>query len=187
VDAGGGAAASAHDGGLGSGLGNGGAVDDKAPPGLAEATGADFSEAQAVEVLQVLRSQLQLDVEVPVSAFIIIERCLQASAKRRLLTAESWRPLLITAVILAAKTWYDEQLWLVDVRHQLRGYFELEHLGRQEAEMCKLVQFRFNVTPKSFYEYYFALRDLGRKRLEAQHSAQQPEPYKRTGHRRGSV
>lgn len=137
----------------GNGTGGGGAALPPPPgaervPGLVEAISPDFTEAQAIEVLQILRDQLQLDVEVPVSAFVILERCLQAPAKRRLLTPTSWRQLLITAVILAAKTWYDEQLWLVDVRHQLRGYFELEHLGRQEAEMCKLVQFRFNVTPK---------------------------------------
>ncbi|KAG8462252.1 hypothetical protein KFE25_012072 [Diacronema lutheri] len=159
-------------------------------------------ERECVEVLQVLRGQLQLDAEVPVAGFVILERCVQASRAAStaaggrssrgsggvggtLLTLASWRPLLITAVILAAKTWFDEQLWLVDVRHQLRGYFDLQHLGRHEAELCKLVAFRLTVTPKNFYEYYFALRDLGRKRLAAAASGPEPDAHRAT-HRRAS-
>jgi len=143
-----------------------------------------YTEQDCVEVLDILRGQLQLDAEVPVAAFVIVERCVQAAKSKRFLTADTWKPILITATILAAKTWFDERIWLVDVRHQLRGYFDLEHLGRHEADMCKLIQFRFNVGPKNFYEYYFALRDLGRKKIEQQQQ-QQPE-FRRSGHRRAS-
>jgi hypothetical protein len=158
--------------------GDSNAADPPTEPRVAHAAASQtVDEAEVVGVLQVLRAQLCIDAEIPIVAFVLIERALLnlrqpgergtagSGCDGEPLTAATWRALLISAVILAAKAWFDEELWLVDVRHHLRAFFDLSQLGRQEADLCRLLGFNVHVGVRTFFEYYFALRELGRKRL----------------------
>lgn len=72
-------------------------------PWASRSHGSEFDEREAVEVLSILRRQLGLDDPVLICAFILVERCILASAERELLTPSNWEALLVTATLLAIK------------------------------------------------------------------------------------
>jgi hypothetical protein len=61
---------------------------------------------------------------------------------------------------------------LSEAREALAPLIDMTHVSAMESEICSLLQFELSVKPRTFYQYYFALRELGRTRLRAQGKAQ---------------
>mmetsp|Transcript_27540 Transcript_27540/g.80968 ORF Transcript_27540/g.80968 Transcript_27540/m.80968 type:complete len:87 (-) Transcript_27540:468-728(-) len=59
----------------------------------------------------------------------------------------------------------DESMSLATVRAKLHHMFDLSNLNSLELEMCSRLNFSLTVRPKLFFDYYFALRDLGAREL----------------------
>mmetsp|Transcript_27541 Transcript_27541/g.80970 ORF Transcript_27541/g.80970 Transcript_27541/m.80970 type:complete len:274 (-) Transcript_27541:468-1289(-) len=124
-----------------------------------------FTESAALDFLHELRHLLNLDDTVPITAFILVERCILSARRRRVLTHANWRAYMLTAIVIGIKMGIDESMSLATVRAKLHHMFDLSNLNSLELEMCSRLNFSLTVRPKLFFDYYFALRDLGAREL----------------------
>jgi hypothetical protein len=95
---------------------------------------------------------LQLEEELLVTAVVLLERAARVS--HLVLTDSNWQSVLLAAIVVAAKTHYDESVWLSDFVNRLRMY-PLDSTFLHEIEMSFLSAIRFCVIvkPSSFYRY----------------------------------
>ena len=100
----------------------------------------------------IVASNLQLDEELLVTATILLERACRLA--HLVLTEANWQSVLLAAIIVAAKTHYDESVWLGDFVSRLRMY-PLSAAFLHTVEMALLRALRYNVIvrPSSYYRY----------------------------------
>mmetsp|Transcript_266 Transcript_266/g.752 ORF Transcript_266/g.752 Transcript_266/m.752 type:complete len:183 (+) Transcript_266:1033-1581(+) len=95
---------------------------------------------------------LQLDEELLVTAVILLERACRVS--QLILTETNWQSVLLAAIIIAAKTHYDEAVWLGDFVNRLRMYpLDSTYLHEVEMAFLRAIRFCVIVRPSSFYRY----------------------------------
>mmetsp|Transcript_17479 Transcript_17479/g.45179 ORF Transcript_17479/g.45179 Transcript_17479/m.45179 type:complete len:459 (+) Transcript_17479:70-1446(+) len=95
---------------------------------------------------------LQLDEELLISAVILMERACRCSGL--VLTETNWQSVLLAAMIVAAKTHYDEAVWLGDFVNRLRMYpLDSSYLHEIEMAFLRAIRFCIIVRPSSYYRY----------------------------------
>mmetsp|Transcript_39763 Transcript_39763/g.92131 ORF Transcript_39763/g.92131 Transcript_39763/m.92131 type:complete len:443 (-) Transcript_39763:103-1431(-) len=95
---------------------------------------------------------LQLDEELLVTTVVLLERACRLA--QLVLTESNWQSVLLAAIIVAAKTFYDETVWLCDFVSRLRMYpLDLSHLHSIEVAFLRALRFEVIVRPSSFYRY----------------------------------
>lgn len=99
---------------------------------------------------------LELDESSLVISLILLERAMGANPTPLVLSARTWRPSLLMAIVIASKTIYDEKVFLADYRTQL-PYLNLEQASVQERDFLTLIGFNTNVRRGQYAKYYYAL------------------------------
>ena len=73
-------------------------------------------------------------------ALVLLERVLQPPSPRLQLTPHTWRLATLVALLLAAKTWYDDLVFSVDFCDAL-GLCSLSRINQLEAHMLRLLEY----------------------------------------------
>jgi hypothetical protein len=95
---------------------------------------------------------LQLDEELLVASVVLLERACRLAPLA--LTETNWQAVLLAAIIIAAKSHYDESIWLGDFVSRLRMYpLDAGYLHEIEMAFLSALRFKVIVRPSSFYRY----------------------------------
>lgn len=91
---------------------------------------------------------------------VYIERVLSSTVENVLLLPCSWRPIVLGALMLAAKVWDDSAVWNVDFQH-IPGMIDLSpaDLNELERTMLYIMDFNVNVKSAAFTKCYFNMRE----------------------------
>jgi len=103
--------------------------------------------------LVIVMVNLQLDEELLVHTVVLLERALRMA--NLVLTETNWQPVLLAAVIVATKAFYDESVWLNDFVSRLRMY-PLSCRFLHQIEMAFLRAIRFSVIVRASTHYRYA-------------------------------
>jgi hypothetical protein len=99
------------------------------------------------------------DPEVLVMAFVYIERLINAVGS--IVRPTTLRPLILVAVGIACKSWFDETTYCRDLCDNVCGdRLNMYRLLRAEDIFVGAIRFRAVVSRKVFVKYYFALTDI---------------------------
>ena len=96
-------------------------------------------------------SRMQLSTEVCLMSLIFIERLLKRG-RVQLLTI-NWKPIVYTAMLLAAKYWEDYYFWNIDFVEALR-FYPVKATNRLESTFLALCDYELFV-PESLYDKYY--------------------------------
>ena len=94
---------------------------------------------------------MQLSTEVCLMSLIFVERLLKRGSVQ-LLTI-NWKPIVYTAMLLAAKYWEDYYFWNVDFVEALR-FYPVKATNRLESTFLALCDYELFV-PESLYDKYY--------------------------------
>lgn len=119
--------------------------------------------------LESLFLRLRLPREVVVLAVVYIERLIAAGAELRTCT---WKPVLLSCLLIASKTWEDVSAQNVDFSDTQKMY-TLQGINKMERALAIQLQWRFFVSPEEYADTFYALKH--RQRTE-----QQRQVFKRT-------
>jgi hypothetical protein len=108
-----------------------------------------------------LFSCAKLTAESTIVSLIYIERLLETG--RVTLRACNWRPIVLTAVLLASKVWDDLGSWAVEFAAVYPAY-SVPAIKAMERTFCAALSFNLYIAGSTFAKYYFALRSLGEQR-----------------------
>ena len=89
-------------------------------------------------------------------AGVSVTRVVATKCKRR-----TWRPSVLTAIVVASKIVYDEKVYLADYREQL-SEFSLVSAPKQESAFLGLCGYSTTVRRGQYAKYYYALEDVAR-------------------------
>lgn len=103
----------------------------------------------------------KLTAESTIVSLIYIERLLETG--RVTLRATNWRPIVLTAVLLASKVWDDLGSWAVEFAAVYPAY-SVPAIKAMERTFCARLSFNLYIASSTFAKYYFALRSLGEQR-----------------------
>lgn len=80
-----------------------------------------------------------------------------------LLLASNWRPIVLTALLLASKMWNDLATWNVELAAVCRQYSQ-GAISRMEQAFVSCLRFQLYITASTYAKYFFALRGLSEQR-----------------------
>lgn len=95
--------------------------------------------------------RMRLSNEVCVLSFIFIEKLLKKGGVQ-LLTI-NWRPIVYSAILVAAKYWEDYYFWNVDFVSSLK-LFPIDSTNRLESTFLALCSYELYVSEKLYERYY---------------------------------
>jgi hypothetical protein len=102
---------------------------------------------------------LRDDPEVLIMAFIYIERLINAMGS--VVRPTTLRPLILVAVCIACKSWFDETTSCGNICDNVCGdRLNTRRLLHAEAIFVSAIRFRTVVSRKVFVKYYFALNEV---------------------------
>ena len=107
---------------------------------------------------QVLET-LCLEPECLVIGLVLLERVLLQPEALLRLTPHTWRLTTLVALLLAAKTWYDEAVFSVDFCERL-GLCSLPRINSLERHMLRLLEYQTAVPMALYARYCFALQEI---------------------------
>ena len=113
--------------------------------------------------VRMIQIALELDELSLVIALILLERAMDSETNGLTLNAWTWRPTLLTAIIVASKVVYDEKVFLADYRDQLPG-LSLDAASAQELKMLEVIRYNTSVRRGQYATYYYALEDIARSK-----------------------
>lgn len=99
-----------------------------------------------------------LSSECIIICLIYVER-LMATTMNVLLCYENWRPVVLTALLLASKVWEDIPSWTVEFA-KIAPEYSVRGINSMERSFCKAIGFRFHISGSDYARYYFALRTV---------------------------
>lgn len=110
---------------------------------------------------------LELDESSLVIALVLLERAMGANDDASFhLSCRTWRPSVLTAIVVASKIVYDEKVYLADYRDQLPQLC-LDDAATQEVAFLNLLSFNTTVRRGQYAKYYYCLEDVARARWAA--------------------
>ena len=111
---------------------------------------------------------LELDESSVVLGLILLERAMTTKQSKEdgsgaplPLSARTWRPALLMAIVVASKVVYDEKVFLADYREMLPMY-NLTLAPQQELAFLDLVAYNTTVRRGQYARYYYALEDVSK-------------------------
>ena len=105
---------------------------------------------------------LRLPREVAVLAIVYVERLIAAGTELRTCT---WKPVLISCLLIASKTWEDVSAQNVDFK-DVQKVYTLQGINKMERVLASQLQWRFFVSPEEYSDTFYALKH--RQRTEQQ-------------------
>ena len=78
------------------------------------------------------------------------------------LTAQTWRPVLMCALLLAHKVWQDHACWNIEFT-QVYPQFSLNAINRLEKRFLERINWQLSIKQSLYAQYYFALRSVTEK------------------------
>lgn len=110
--------------------------------------------------------QAQFSPECNVIALVYINRLMSLSGIP--LHAKNWRPILLSALLLAQKVWDDRCLanvdfpviWKSAVHHADETLLDLKAINLFERKFLELLSYNVTVSSSLYAKYYFELRSL---------------------------
>jgi len=133
------------------GASSGSSADDDASPALS---------VVAEDVAGWLRTTLQaveVDSECVIISLVLLERVLLREEPELRLTRFSWRRATLCALVVAAKTWYDEVVFSADFLGHLPHFGGMTEM---EAAFLRMLDYKTAVPVSLFVRYAFALQDI---------------------------
>jgi hypothetical protein len=82
------------------------------------------------------------------------------------LTESNWKPVSITALVLAQKVWDDTPLVNADF-HILYPVLNVAEINYLERKFLDLLEFKLTVSPSLYAQYYFELRSICEENAQA--------------------
>jgi hypothetical protein len=104
---------------------------------------------------------LELDESSLVMGLIFLERAMASAQAPLSISARTWRPALLMAIVVASKVVYDEKVFLADYRDQL-PHLCLDEASTQERAFLTSLSFNTTVRRGQYAKYYYALEDVAR-------------------------
>ncbi|KAJ1627714.1 hypothetical protein T492DRAFT_1023029 [Pavlovales sp. CCMP2436] len=101
---------------------------------------------------------MSLEPEVLILAFVLVERFMNAVGS--VVRPTTVRPLILVAIGVACKTWYDEATFTVDLCDACGDRRNLCRLISAEATFVGAIRWHAVVSRKVFIKYYFALSEV---------------------------
>ncbi|KAJ1627681.1 hypothetical protein T492DRAFT_1022779 [Pavlovales sp. CCMP2436] len=102
--------------------------------------------------------KMRLEPEVLILAFVLVERFINAVGS--VVRPPTVRPLILVAIGIACKTWYDEATFSGDLCDACGDRRNLRRLVCAEATFVGAIRWHTVVSRKVFIKYYFALSDV---------------------------
>lgn len=106
--------------------------------------------ADVVKFLKFVIDQMELSTQVIVISLIYIELLMRTSKIE--IRSINWKPLLLTAIILASKFWEDISYWNLDYVDGLDLY-SLQSINRMESEFLSLCGYNIFVSQERYLVY----------------------------------
>ena len=88
---------------------------------------------------------IALDAECLLISLVLVERALSKQSAVRL-TPSTWRPILLSGLLVTSKDWYDGRVFNLDYAERLDEYITLPHLNAMEAEFLGLLDYRTTIS-----------------------------------------
>lgn len=108
-----------------------------------------------------LFDRVRLSSECSIVCLIYVERLMEIA--RVPLTVRTWRPVLLTGLLMASKVWQDLSSWNVEFA-SVYPRFSLDAINRLESQFLKMVRWDLYISSSLYAKYYFALRSLLEKK-----------------------
>mmetsp|Transcript_36541 Transcript_36541/g.85764 ORF Transcript_36541/g.85764 Transcript_36541/m.85764 type:complete len:263 (+) Transcript_36541:170-958(+) len=125
-------------------------------------TGDDYPKVSVHHLKDFIRKvykAMTLEPEVLILAFVFVERYINAVGN--VVRPTTVRPLILVAIGIACKTWYDEATFSSDLCDTVCGSrLNLQRLMRAEAIFVGAIRWHVVVSRKVFIKYYFALSEV---------------------------
>ena len=112
----------------------------------------DPTELSVIEFMKFVIDNMQLATECIVICLIYIEILMSTSQIE--IRNINWRPLLVTAILLASKFWEDISFWNVDFEDQLDLY-PLKAINIMESEFISLCDYNIYVSSLKYNQYKY--------------------------------
>jgi len=124
-------------------------------------TGDDYPKVSVHHLKDFIRKvykAMTLEPEVLILAFVLVERFINAVGS--VVRPPTVRPLILVAIGIACKTWYDEATFSGDLCDACGDRRNLRRLVCAEATFVGAIRWHTVVSRKVFIKYYFALSDV---------------------------
>jgi Cyclin len=109
----------------------------------------------------------QLEIDCIVMSLLYIQRLLDSGVP---MTPKNWRPIVLTAFLLASKVWDDLSMWNVDFASLIPA-FTLKKVNAWEVQFLSDTDYNVIVLASEYVDCYFALRDRFESPLAARSQA----------------
>jgi len=106
--------------------------------------------------IRYVRKEAELNDGCAIVALVFLDRLFAACGM--CLTADTWRPLLLTALLLASKTFDD--LSMVNTDFEVFTPYSLRQINRWERKFLEGISYRLRVRGSAYALYYFYLREV---------------------------
>lgn len=124
-------------------------------------TGKPIREVPALEIIYAFLKQVfevgQFNPECCVIMLVYINRLIGVTTVP--LTQGNWKPVTITALVLAQKVWEDTPLINADFSI-LYPALSVREINSLERKFLDLLEFKLSVPPSLYAQYYFELRSI---------------------------
>ncbi|KAG8465621.1 hypothetical protein KFE25_002928 [Diacronema lutheri] len=134
---------------------------------------------QIEHFLRSIYTGVDLEPPVVVYALVLIERFARCAGEiRGTVRMHTLRPLVITALIIACKLYFDEDVYVGDFTRLALGDDDrtVEPLVRCEVGFLQHISYVMIVRPRTFAQYLYALKNLVREEQHATDAAAPPPP-----------
>lgn len=125
-----------------------------------EQTYARPSSKDIYTFISVLFNRAHLSSECSIVCLIYVERLMEKGNVP--LTAQTWRPVLMCALLLAHKVWQDHACWNIEFT-QVYPQFSLNAINRLEKRFLERINWQLSIKQSLYAQYYFALRSVTEK------------------------
>lgn len=103
-----------------------------------------------------VRKEAELNDGCAIVSLVFLDRMFAACDMQ--LTPDTWRPLLLTALLLASKTFDD--LSMVNTDFEVFTPYSLRQINRWERKFLEGISYRLRVSGSTYALYYFYLREV---------------------------
>ena len=115
------------------------------------------SEEEIYNFAHRLFQTVQLSSECSIVCLIYVERLMEQGKVP--LLATTWRPIVLTGLLLASKVWQDWSSWNIEFTHVYPQY-SLQAISCLECQFLRILKWDLYITSSLYAKYYFALRAL---------------------------